>query len=496
MFPIMGEMGCRFNTKPKAMLSVLLTSLTVFPVAGHASVIGNTFDEITSGDKVTISLTNYYKSTHKYYKDKIEELDGFDDQYEWGQSVGLFYKTGKVRIGKTKLKVGTNLGYSHVFPLGDSYPGGYHQWKANEKILKSKNCQWTKPDGTGQYRCYGFEDYGKVPVANVQLNWRGGNMKLGDGFYTVGMISAADEDDALYASFRGMMLKQKYKNYQFDGAFVTGFMSGNEDKMGDLTGKANYYDTDPLKYDYLYTGRVKANHGKGKGYTMAYGEAKDYLRRYEARGYYTIDLSPQDSLYMQSVYYYNHAAGDLWQQELEKGHATFQSYASILSYELRYNHDAWSLMYGFSKINAPLDNPEKNGSFTYGFGNAKGTLKLPTTGGYNGFRRDGTEANVVSLSYDFRNFGQKALKLVYRYHWADSPVKDKNSGDVNFGSEYEHVVELKYVPKSGMFKGLNFNLKQSFYRPDDTIISKGPDDADNKGDRNTIKLLVGYSFNL
>lgn len=497
MFPITGEKDCRKNTAPKALLSVLLTSLTIFPVAGHTSVISDTFNDLTTGDTTTISLINYYKSTEKYTKYKPENIDGIKKQHEWGQSVGLFYKTGKTRIGETPVKASFNLGYGYVFELDTSYPGDVHNWNAGEKIFQSKECFWTgKEPGTGQYKCKELEGYGKLPVANMQLNWRDGSMKIGDGFYTVGLISTADPDDALLSSYRGIMLKQKYQEYFFDGAYVTGFMAGNDDEMGDLTGNSNYYDINPLTYDYLYTARVRRKFGLDGGYQIAYGEAKDYLRRYHTDAWYRMKLNPQSSLLMKAQYYYNHEAGDLWQQELEKGQANFQSYASALSYEFQLDHDAWSLWYGFTKINAPLDNPDKNGSFSYGFGNAKGWLKLPTTGGYHGFRRDGTEAMVVGLSYDFRHLGLKDLKLSYRYHWADSPIKGKASGDIEYGSEFEHVIEAKYIPKSGMLKGLNFNFKQSFYRPDDTIAQLTAEDIPNKADKTAIKLIIGYSFNL
>lgn len=483
-----------------AMLATLV-GMSAMPLTAMADA-GELYNQFIKDGTVTVVLLNHGKTTEKYFRDTKNDIDGMDRQYEWGQSVGLFFRSGKVPMLSDNVTLSANLGYSYMFKLGDSYPGDVHNWNAGEKIFISEDCFWSGGEpGKGQYKCNETSGYGKLPVANVQMNWgkersQSGFMKIGDGFYNTGMITTATDDDALLSSYRGAMAQQHYNGYIFDGAYVTGFMSGNDDTMRDLSGNANYYAPDPLSYDYLYTFRIRKKFDEPGGYQVAYGEAKDYLRRFHSSAYYTLGITPQTNLFMQAQYYYNHKAGDLWDQDVEKGLAAFDEYASALSYEFRLKYDAWQLLYGFTKINAPRENGSANGSFSYGFGNAKGYLKLPTSGNYHGFRRDGEEAMVVGAKYDFRHFGLQDLNLEYRYHWGKAPIQNKYSGDTDYGREEEHAITLNYYPRSGLLRGLNVNLKQAFYRPDETLGQLQPGDISEKADKTATKLIVSYSFRI
>lgn len=490
----------RSCSRPQALaLPITIVALCATSSGVNASTLSNTFDELTTGDRLTAVLLSHGKTTEKYFKDTDREIDGIERQYELGQSLGLFYRTGKVRVGYTPVKVSYNVGYSYMFNIADSYPGDRHNWNAGEKIFISENCSWSGgAPYKGQYKCEESSSYGKIAINNVRFNWGGkrnaGTLIVGDGFFNAGMITAATDDDALLSSYRGLMFKQSYGEYSFDGAYVIGFMSGNEDEMEDLRGNANYYDPNPLNYDSLYTMRVKRNFGKLAGYTLAYGEAKDYLRRSMASVYYNLSLNSRTNLYMQSQYYYNKSAGHLWDEEVEKGQANFDDYASAISYEFRLQRNAFELLYGFSKINAPKEGG--NGSFSYGFGKSKGYLKLPTSGNYHGFRRDGEEGMVLAATYDFRYIGIPDLNLTYGYHWGDTPIESKTTGETVYGSEHEHAITVSYEPRRGLMKGFVFNLKQAFYRPDDTIAQLREDSLSNQGDKTATKFTMSYMFDI
>ncbi|OLQ72892.1 hypothetical protein BIT28_06830 [Photobacterium proteolyticum] len=322
-------------------------------------------------------------------------------------------------------------------------------------------------------------------------------MWIGDGFYTAGLISTADENDALLSSYRGFMVRQKYQDYRIRGAFVTGFMAGNGSDMGNLEGKTDYYDIEPsITYDYLYTADVKRTIGDDAGFQIAYGEAKDYLRRYMTNAWVRVPVGTQTNIYAFGQYYYNHSAGHLWDIDREAGMVSFDQYASNIGYILALEHDAWKVQYGYMKTHAPLENESKLGSFSYGFGNAKGYMKTTVGGGYAGFRRDGQEAMSVAAIYDFRNFDMPGLDIRYIYNWSDSIAKSKLTGGLDYGKEYEHVIKVNYEPKSGMFEDWYVNYKHVFYRPDATVASLSQDDPQNKADKTTIKLIVGYNFTL
>lgn len=488
--------GC---SQPKTLaLPIAVAALCAGPSEVNASTLGNTFDDLMSGSKVTAVVLSHGKTTRKYFKDKDKNIEGMDRQYELGQSVGLFYRTGKTRIGTTPVKVSYNLGYSYMFNLDDSYPGDRHNWNGGEKIFISEKCYWSGVAYDSQYKCEESGDYGKIAINNLRFNWgkktNSGQLIIGDGFFNAGMITAATDDDALLSSYRGLMFKQKYGEYTFDGAYVIGFMSGNEDEMQDLRGNANYYDPTPINYDYLYTARVKRVFGKTSGYTLAYGEAKDYLRRSMASAYYNLKLNSRTNLFMQSQYYYNKSAGNLWEQDVEKGQANFDDYASAISYEFRLQRSAVELLYGFTKINAPKE--DGNGSFSYGFGKSKGYLKLPTSGNLHGFRRDGEESMVLQTKYDFRYFGLPDFSISYGYHWGRSPIESKTTGATEYGNEHEHAVTVNFEPKAGSMKGFVFNLKQAFYRPDATIGQLTDEDMRSRADKNTVKFTMSYMFNL
>jgi len=499
MFPLSGKKPCGPANKNKLLLPALITSLAIFPIAGHTSALSKTYDAFTSKSKISVSLVNYFKTTEKYFKDKDKGIAETDRQYEWAQSAGLFYSTGKIRVPKTPVRAGLNLGYGYVFELDTSYPGNEHYWNGGEKILQSENCYWTgkKEPKTGSYKCKDSSGYGKLPVANIQFSWKKGGMWVGDGFYTAGLISTADENDALLSSYRGVMVRQKYQDYTFRGAFVTGFMGGNESEMGDLEGKTNYYDIEPsITYDYLYTADVKRKIGDDAGFQVAYGEAKDYLRRYMTNAWVRVPLAAQTNIHLHGQYYYNHSAGELWDIDREQEKVNFDQYASNIGYMVTFEHDAMKLIYGYMKTNAPLESDTKLGSFSYGFGNAKGYFKAPVGGGYGSFRRDGQEAMSVAAVYDFRNFDLPGLDIRYIYNWSDSPAKSKLTGEINNGKEYEHVIKVNYEPKSGMFEGWYVNYKQAFYRPDATVASLSEEDPQNKADKTTIKLILGYNFSI
>ncbi|SEG56877.1 OprD family outer membrane porin [Vibrio hangzhouensis] len=480
-------------------ITTSIALLSNIPTASATSV-GQFYSELVTGQQVSLTLLNHLKSTERYTRYPDKNVDGMYRQYEWGQSVGLFYTSGKASFSKdSTLAMSFDVGYNHMFKLADSYPGGVHNWNAGEKIFMSKDCFWTGGEPyKGQYKCNDTSGYGKLPVANVRLDWGKGQqrgfMRVGDGFYNTGMITSADLDSALLSSYRGVMAQHSQNGYIFDGGFVTGFMGGNESKMGNLTGNSNYYDPYPLTYDYLYTMRVRKNY-QNSGYRAAYGEAKDFLRRSHVDVWYRHPLSSVTSVYVKGQYYYNRAAGDLWQQDVDKGQAAFDTYASAASYEFRLQYDALELMYGFTHIDAPRKNG--NGSFSYGFGNAKGYLNLPTNGNYHGFRRDGMDARVVQLRYDFRNFGHPDLYVEYGYHWGEAPIIEKATGATKYGSEYEHAITLRYRPRTGALKGFVFNLQQAFHRPDDTLANIVENDPfPNRGDRTNTKLAISYMFNL
>ena len=494
MFIEIGNAVRALSKSNRAVLPVAVASLMTISAGVNASTIGRVFDDLSNGSQVSGVLLNHGKSTEKYFK--VGKNDpAMDRQYEWGQSVALYYRSGRTRIGDTPVKVNFNLGYSYMFKLASDYPGDIHAWNYGEKIFMSEDCELV---GT-QYKCNDSTGYGKIPVANVKFDWgksrtNRGMATIGDGFFNVGMITAATDDDALLSSYRGIMAQHTYGEYTVDGAYVIGFMSGNEDEMGDLSGGSNYYDPNPIKYDSLYTLRVRKKFGSTAGYQVAYGEAKDYLRRFHGAAYYNLKLDPQTLLFMQGQYYYNHKAGDLWEEDVEKGMASFDKYASAISYEFRLKRDAWELLYGFAKINAPKAGG--NGSFSYGFGNAKGYLKLPTSGNYHGFRRDGEQAMVVAAKYDFRHFGLKDLNFTYGYHWGKAPTISKASDELVFGREHEHAITVGYEPRSGAMKGFVFNLKQAFHRPDAALGNVEATDPSDKGDRTATKFIVSYMFTL
>ena len=488
---------------PQIKKALYTTSLFLMltPFSISAAPLSDLSSALINNANVSMVLLNHGKTTEKYFRDTKKNIDGMDRQYEWGQAIGLFYKSGNLAIGNTGVSAGIDLGYSYMFNLADKYPGDEHQWNAGEKIFMSEDCYWTGKDpGTGQYRCKSSSGYGKLPVANIRFNWGStiydrGFIRIGDGFYNTGMITAASDDDALLSSYRGVMTQFALNSWMIDGGYVTGFMSGNSDKMGDLEGNANYYDINPLTYDYLYTARVRKKFGDNAGFQVAYGEAKDYLRRSHASIYYTLNLGSQTNLFTQAQYYYNKKAGYLWDEDVKEDMAAFDDYASMLSYEFRLNYDAWQLLYGFTKTHAPSKSKDI-GSFTYGFGNAKGYLKLPTSGNYHGFRRDGEEAHVVGLRYNFSHFDLPDLYLEYRYHWGNTPVKHKLTGDINYGKEEEHAFTASYEPSTGVMKGFVFNLKHALFRPDETVGQLNETDIKEKADRTATKFVISYRFSL
>lgn len=492
----------RFSKPGKILLPVAVASLITISNGANASAVGQAFDDMMSGSNVSVVLLNHGKMTEKYFKDKDKNIDGMDRQHEWGQALGLYYRTGRAQLGNTPVKMNVNVGYSYMFNLSTDYPGGTHNWNAGEKIFISDDCYWSGGEpGKGQYKCNDSSSYGKLPIANIKFDWgkqrnERGFIRVGDGFYNTGMITAASDDDALLSSYRGIMGQQAWGEYIFDGAFVTGFMKGNDDTMRDLHGSANYYDPDPLTYDNLYTMRVRKKFADKGGYQVAYGEAKDYLRRSHASAYYNLKLAAQTNLFMQTQYYYNRKAGDLWDIDVDKGLASYDEYASALSYEFRLRQGGLEFLYGFTKINAPRENGSGNGSFSYGFGDAKGYLKLPTSGNYHGFRRDGEEAMVVGTKYDFRSFGMPRLYIDYRYHWGKAPINSKTTGEIEYGKESEHAITMSYEPREGMMQGFVFNLKQAFYRPDETLAQIQPGEISEKGDKTATKFIVSYMFNI
>ena len=480
-------------------MTAAITLLSNIPTA-TATTVGQFYNELVAGQQVSMTFLNHLKTTERYTRYPDANVDGMYRQYEWGQSVGLFYSSGKAGFSKDNtLAMSFDLGYNHMFKLGASYPGDVHNWNAGEKIFISEDCFWTGGEPyKGQYKCNDSSGYGKLAVANVRLDWGKGRdrgyARVGDGFFNTGMITSADLDSALLSSYRGAMMQHSQNGYTFDAGFVTGFMGGNEAKMGNLTGNSNYYDPNPLTYDYLYTMRIRKNY-QNAGYRAAYGEAQDYLRRSHAEVWYRHNLSAMTNVYMKGQYYYNQAAGDLWEEDVKKGMAAFDNYASAATYEFRVQHDAFEFMYGFTHIDAPKQGG--NGSFSYGFGNAKGYLNLPTNGNYHGFRRDGEDARVVQVKYDFRNFGQPDLFIEYGYHWGEAPVMNKISGGTDYGREEEHAITIRYRPRTGMFKGVVFNLQQAFFRPDDTMAGVIDNDPfPNRGDRTATKFALSYKFNL
>lgn len=491
-----------FSHAGKLVLPVTVASLITISSGASASAIGQAFDDIVTGSKASAVLLNHGKTTEKYFKVPDSGIDGMDRQYEWGQVLGLFYRSGKTQLGNSPVNINFNLGYSHMFKLAASYPGDIHNWNAGEKIFMSDDCSWSgKEPGKGQYKCTDNTGYGKIPIANIKFDWgkektNRGFVRVGDGFFNTGMITAASDDDALLSSYRGIMGQYNYGEYIFDGAYVIGFMSGNDDTMRDLQGSANYYKPNPLTYDSLYTARIRKKFADDGGYQVAYGEAKDYLRRFHSSAYYNLKLTPQSKLFMQAQYYYNRKAGDLWDIDVKNEIASFDVYASAISYEFKYIHDALSLQYGFTKINAPRENGSGNGSFSYGFGSAKGYLKLPTSGNYHGFRRDGEQAMVLGSKYDFRHFGLKDMSIEYRYHWGEAPIKRKSTGEIRFGKEVEHAITMAYEPRQGAMKGFVFNLKQAFHRPDEVLGQIEAGDISSKADRTATKFIVSYMFNL
>lgn len=486
-----------FSHAGKLVLPATVASLITLSSGVNASAIGQVYDDFTTGSKLNVVLLNHAKTTEKNFTIKDTDIDGFDRQYEWGQSLGLFYHSGKTQLGSSPIKLSGHLGYSYMFELASEYPGpgDLHQWNYGEKIFQSKKCSMV---GT-QYKCDDSTGYGKLPLANIKLDWgknksNRGSVTIGHGFYNVGMITTANDDDALLSSYRGIMAKYDYGSYSFDGAYVTGFMSGNEDEMGDLTGGSNYYDPNPITYDSLYTMRLKKRFSDTGGINIGYGEAKDYLRRFYTMAWYNMKLTPQTDVEMHAQYYYNHKAGALWDVDLEKDQAKFDDYASIIAYTIFLDHGPYSFLFGGTSTSAPLS--DGNGSFTYGFGNAKGYLKLPTGGGYHGFRRDGEDAWALRAKYDFRNFGMKELSILYAYHWGEAPIETKDSGELKFGSEYEHTMTLAYEAKEGSMKGFVFNLRHTLYRPDDILGNVQPGDIKGKGDKNATKFTMSYMFSL
>lgn len=497
MFIEIGNFVRPFSQTRKVVIPAAVASLITMSGGVNASAIGQVYDDLSTGSKLNVVLLNHAKTTEKYFKIKDTDIDGFDRQYEWGQSLGLFYHSGKTQLGRSPIKLSFHLGYSHMFELASEYPGpgDLHQWNYGEKIFQSKECSMV---GT-QYKCEDSSGYGKMPLANIKLDWgknktNRGTVTIGDGFYNAGMITAATDDDALLSSYRGVMAKYDYGSYSFNGAYVIGFMSGNQDEMGDLTGGSNYYDPYPIKYDSLYTMRAKKKFSNTGSVEVAYGEAQDYLRRFHAKAIYNLKLTPQTNLQMHTDYYYNHKAGDLWDLDLEKGQAKFDEYASIIAYSAFLIHGPYTFLAGGTSVSAPLE--DGNGSFTYGFGNAKGYLKLPTGGGYHGFRRDGEDAWALQAKYDFRNFGLKDLSILYAYHWGEAPIESKATGELKFGTEYEHTATLAYEAKQGAMKGFVFNLRHTLYRPDDILGNVEPGDIEGKADRNATKFTMSYMFSL
>lgn len=473
----------------------LLSSVLAIPSIANASFLGQAYKDATTGDKVTMSFVNYYKSAHRYDSNKLVGTDGHHTQYEWTQSVGVFYKTGNIKFGDSPVKMNLNLGYSHVFGLDHQYPGDMHNWQAGQKLLQSTDCFWSGGEPfKGQYKCNDVQGFGKIPVANAMFVWKGGNMVVGDGFFNAGMITTANEDDATLSSYRGVMVKHKWQDYLFDGAFVTGFMEGLGDEMGDLTTSSNYYDPYPNSYDYLYTARVTRNVNRKWGYMVSYGEAQDYLRRFHTNIWMNHAITPETNLFLKAQYYFNKAAGDLWQEDVERGVAAFDDHASLIAYEGKVTHDAWDLWYGYHTVDAP--SAEKSGGFSYGFGSAKGYLSLATSPGYSSFRRDGGQTHVVGISYDLRHLGMPDVNLTYRYHWDNAPVPHHTTNELETGRAEEHVLDLLYRPRSGALKGFEFSVRSSMYRPDRIYAKLDDTKSANRADINAIKAIMAYSFQL
>ncbi|EJL6535099.1 OprD family outer membrane porin [Vibrio cholerae] len=483
----------------------LLSSVLAVPSIASASSLSQAYKEATTNDKITVSLVNYYKSAHRWDTDvkyfdengKFQQSkEGHHTQAEWTQSVGMFYNSGKISLGDSPIKMNLNLGYSHVFELDSQYPGGMHNWHGGQKLLESKDCVWTGGEKfKGQYKCYDVEGFGKVPMANAKFYWKGGNLTVGDGFFNTGMITTAAEGDATLSSYRGVMLHHKWNNYLFDAAFVTGFMDGLDDKMGDLTTNSNYYDPYPNTYDYLYTGRVDYRAGRDWGYVFSYGEAQDYLRRFHTNVWMNHMITPETKLHLKAQYYYNKAAGDLWHEDVERGVAAFDDHAYLIAYHGKLERDAWGLWYGYHTVDAPRS--DGRGSFSYGFGGAKGYLSLVTSPGYSSFRSDGGQAHVVGISYDLRHFGIPDLKLSYRFHWERKAEQHFDNNDqLAMGRGEEHVIDVFYRPRSGSMKGFEFLLRSSMYRPDRTYARLVSERSADRGDIDAIKAIVSYSFKL
>ncbi|QRG81448.1 OprD family outer membrane porin [Vibrio diabolicus] len=483
----------------------LLSSVLAVPSIANASFLSQAYKEATTNDKVTVSMVNYYKSAHRWDTD-VKYFDengkfkqdkyGHHTQAEWTQSLGLFYNSGKIKLGDNPIKMNLNLGYSHVFALDHQYPGGMHNWHGGQKLLESANCVWTGGAPLkGQYKCYDSDGFGKVPMANAKFYWKGGNLTVGDGFFNAGMITTAAADDAALSSYRGVMVKHRWKNFRFDGAFVTGFMDGLGDKMGDLTTNSNYYNPYPDTYDYLYTGRIDYRDGRDWGYVFSYGEAQDYLRRFHTNVWINHMITPETKLHLKAQYYANKAAGDLWQKDVEREVAGFDDHAYLIAYHGKLERDAWGLWYGYHTVDAPRARDGKGG-FSYGFGGAKGYLSLASSPGYSSFRSDGGQAHVVGISYDFRHIGLPSLKLAYRYHWERKPVRHHTTYEVAMGRGEEHVIDVFYRPRSGSMKGFEVLFRSSFFRPDRLYAGSGADRSADRGDINAIKAIVSYSFKL
>lgn len=458
---------------------IMLCSL-LLPSSAMASFSTSIFQEWKENAGANIVLLNYFRSTEVPNAEKTE----MDYQYEWMQNVGLFLGTGQAQLGNSPITFGLNLGYSHMFRLSDHYPAGYREWTAGEKALKGKDCEWLVNDQgkKTKYVCRSTGSFGKLPVANAIFTWNkkdtAGHLQIGDGYVNSGMITSASNTQPTLASYRGISALQRLGRITLDGAFVTGFMSGNADDegshhMGDLTGKKTSSNLDPVRYDYLYTGRLRAKYLPKGNFSIAFGEAKDYLSRYHTGLDYRFNLSANSNLFLRTQYYYN-KGGSLWDK------TGFKDDASALNYEIRLNYDSLEFLTAMTKFKA--DNGSGGGAFSYGFGNAKGFLSLATDGNYHSFRRNGETAMVAGVKYTFNEFDLPRLSLQYRYHWGEMVRDSKEISD------FEHAITMMYRPVSN---GFFMNFKQAFYHPD----QKGKFFAGDNN-RSHTKLVVGYNFSM
>ncbi|EBS7636789.1 OprD family porin [Salmonella enterica] len=214
---------------------------------------------------------------------------------------------------------------------------------------------------------------------------------------------------------------------------------------------------------------------------LGYGEGKGYRRNWQVlldrKDTFSPDLALKSKLYYQGARYI---------EDVSEISSPSTEYYVGLGLDLIHRNTTWSL--GLSQNYAP-DTKDYNFRLTP-YANSDKREYQPTLALLEDFNVSGAHAIRAAVSYNFAGYNFPELTVGTGATYARHVVSDTSqTGDARrYGGQMRALdFNINYKVASGPAKGLQVTLLPAFLRSTDTTY---------KSDRNDIRLIVGYTFNL